>query len=281
MHRRGERGVREWKRAQAAALDDAARAKAGAKVREWQKRLKDHIDKNDLKRLPYRESITIRSTGPSSRRPRPDGEPSTPPRSTPSSPATPDLDRPGAAIASMPNTRSAVGRAAVRTFDLIGQVHQIPTGAAKVPLKAVSTKRYLGQYRYLPGGKPVDLSIATGRPDLEGTIAHEFGHYLDQRVLGTAGSELTSAPDGPMRRVFDAITQTKTHAELQSTGDAYLLHPAEVWARASGQWIATRTADAEMLDAIAQLRALPASSADRVSQWTAIEFGPSRKRSMA
>lgn len=55
-----ERGVRRWKRADAVALDDQATAKARAKVSEWQGRLREHIEANDLKRLPYRESLGAR-----------------------------------------------------------------------------------------------------------------------------------------------------------------------------------------------------------------------------
>lgn len=55
--RRLERGVREWKRVEAAALDDQARARARAKVREWQGRLKTHVDTNNLKRQRSREQI--------------------------------------------------------------------------------------------------------------------------------------------------------------------------------------------------------------------------------
>lgn len=55
--RRLERGVREWKRVEAAALDDQARAKAKAKVREWQGRLKTHVEANELKRQRARERI--------------------------------------------------------------------------------------------------------------------------------------------------------------------------------------------------------------------------------
>lgn len=53
-----ERGVRHWKRREAAALDPSAKRQAQAKVREWQSRLKTHVDDNDLKRLRYREQIT-------------------------------------------------------------------------------------------------------------------------------------------------------------------------------------------------------------------------------
>ena len=52
-----ERGVRAWKLRQAAALDDAASKAAGAKVRDWQARLREHVVANGLKRLSDREQI--------------------------------------------------------------------------------------------------------------------------------------------------------------------------------------------------------------------------------
>jgi hypothetical protein len=52
-----ERGVREWKRREAASLDDLAAGKARAKVGEWQARLREHTAANDLRRLSYREQI--------------------------------------------------------------------------------------------------------------------------------------------------------------------------------------------------------------------------------
>lgn len=55
--RRLERGVRQWRRREAVALDDLATQKAARKRREWQSRLKIHVDQNDLKRLRYREAI--------------------------------------------------------------------------------------------------------------------------------------------------------------------------------------------------------------------------------
>ena len=52
-----ERGLRQWKMREAVALDDAAAARAAAKVSEWRSRLTQHIEANDLKRLRYREQI--------------------------------------------------------------------------------------------------------------------------------------------------------------------------------------------------------------------------------
>lgn len=55
-----ERGVRRWRRVEAAALDDAAAKAARAKAREWQLRLRQHVDGTGLKRLPHRERLGAR-----------------------------------------------------------------------------------------------------------------------------------------------------------------------------------------------------------------------------
>jgi hypothetical protein len=52
-----ERKIREWKRRQAVALDDAAARRAGQKVRDWQAALREHVDLHDLQRLRRREQI--------------------------------------------------------------------------------------------------------------------------------------------------------------------------------------------------------------------------------
>lgn len=54
-----ERKVREWKRREALALDDAAAAKARGKVREWQGALRGHVREHDLKRLRRREQTGV------------------------------------------------------------------------------------------------------------------------------------------------------------------------------------------------------------------------------
>lgn len=53
-----ERHVREWKRRQAVALDEPARRKAGAKVRQWQAEARRNVAETGTKRLAVREQIT-------------------------------------------------------------------------------------------------------------------------------------------------------------------------------------------------------------------------------
>lgn len=54
-----ERHIRAWKRRQAAGMDDAARRAAGAKVRQWQAAMREHVAAHEhLRRKPAREQIT-------------------------------------------------------------------------------------------------------------------------------------------------------------------------------------------------------------------------------
>ncbi len=55
--RRLERGVRQWKRREVVAITPDADALAKRKQAEWQARLRQHVEANDLKRLRYREQI--------------------------------------------------------------------------------------------------------------------------------------------------------------------------------------------------------------------------------
>lgn len=56
--RRLERSVREWKRREAVAVTPEAKAKARAKVREWQGRIAEHTRATGLPRKRNRESLT-------------------------------------------------------------------------------------------------------------------------------------------------------------------------------------------------------------------------------
>lgn len=54
-----ERNLRHWKRRQAVAVTPEAKRKADAKVRDWQKRIRDHVDATGLPRKPRRESLDV------------------------------------------------------------------------------------------------------------------------------------------------------------------------------------------------------------------------------
>ena len=53
-----ERHIRAWKRRAAAAIDEASRARANAKVRDWQKAAREHVAAHEhIRRKPQREQI--------------------------------------------------------------------------------------------------------------------------------------------------------------------------------------------------------------------------------
>lgn len=55
-----ERGIRRWKRRQAIAEGEQELRMATAKVKEWQARMRDHLDKNpQLRRNPKREKLMV------------------------------------------------------------------------------------------------------------------------------------------------------------------------------------------------------------------------------
>ncbi len=58
--RRLERGVRQWKQRAAASLDDDTRRQCERRARDWQARLREHVQANDLKRQPARERLGAR-----------------------------------------------------------------------------------------------------------------------------------------------------------------------------------------------------------------------------
>jgi hypothetical protein len=63
-----ERHIRRWKRVAAAAMNDDARRAANAKVREWQKAMREHLAAHEhLRRKPEREQVQTATTQPPAR----------------------------------------------------------------------------------------------------------------------------------------------------------------------------------------------------------------------
>lgn len=64
-----ERTIRNWKRREAAALDDASKFAARRKVRDWQKKAKAHVDSTGQLRKNYREQLSFSDGSRATRRP--------------------------------------------------------------------------------------------------------------------------------------------------------------------------------------------------------------------
>lgn len=277
-----ERGVRRWKRHQAVAITPEAKRLAAAKVRQWQGRLRGHLDDPAwsrtpaaAKRLRYREQIRTAGT---------------------SLPATPPVTRvPPVSKVNLPDPstmlrpdQAATVRDAADVLEIIGQLHTLPTSAAAVDFNAAVNLRVtsgaLGQFKYLQNprtgqilGRAIDIDVTGDRRRF--TIAHEFGHYLDLEAIGPAGTEASgkAAITAKWRDAVENSPPVKNLRQLATSGkvtdrernflEGYLLSPEELWARSYSQWVAVRSGDPDLLAAVT-------AQVAQGTQWTEREFGP-------
>lgn len=160
-------------------------------------------------------------------------------------------------------------------LDAIAKVHGLP-GDAK-PLALVGRKSIKGgstQGTY-SGAGTIELN-ATGSHTAT-TLAHEIGHWIDNRILAGGLKFGSENPDQHMKGVMDAIKATDSYKELKGfqskskhtyisdTGKeittpisashvAYLLKDREAFARAYAQYIAHRSGDPEMKQQVEKIR---------------------------
>lgn len=277
--RRLERGVRQWKRREAVALDDNAARIARGHVQQWQGRLKTHVEDNDLKRLRYREQlhgpVTPDGWKPPKNAPKPRPPVVRTPKTTPTTKAR-------AAISTMPvANRSDVGRGVSHALDNIEKVHTIPAGTIKVPVRSSDTKGEYGSFAFsLSRHEPVRININRTGDHKASTFTHEFGHYLDHQ-MGDKGW-LTKSNDPTIaawKAAIDASPSTQKLRNGRIMGEPrfnkdidYYLLTNEQWARSYAQWVALRSGDAGMLGEMNKIRRSRGPRA--LSQWPDDEFEP-------
>lgn len=273
-----ERGIRQWRRREAAAIDEQAAKRARARRREWEERLTRHVDTHDLKRLRYREQLRSLSTArPEPRRRPPAPKPPVEQLSAaivPDPPAlAPVTTNASTVVSTMPGPKSRVGKEVRRSLDAIEKVHAIPEGLPPVPVKDSRARAY-GSYSWFLNGRPEEILVRGTGDHKATTFAHEYGHYLDHQ-LG-AGKWLTRQDDPHVNAWKKAVDGSESVKELRampvSKQTRYYLSTRELWARAYAQWVALRSGDTGMQ---AELSLIRNDSGPRgLSQWTAAEFKP-------
>jgi hypothetical protein len=275
--RRLERGIRQWRRREAVAVDDRSRQVARAHRLEWEGKLSRHVQTNDLKRLRYRE----RPAGPNLEPPfraRPSRapiapRPTRPTRPTGSNPVT--LVEPSRVISSRPAPgRSDVGRSVDNALGRIGRLHRVPDTLAHLPVRASDAQSYFGAYHFTPTS-PGHIDVARHGDHKALTFAHEFGHYLDHQLLSGSAGTWGSASDAPaMAGWRDAIDRSAATKALQGMPSdrlsRYYLRRDEQWARSYAQWVAVRSGDTEMIDEAAAITKVVGARGH--SQWAEADF---------
>jgi hypothetical protein len=171
-------------------------------------------------------------------------------------------------------TRGALARDIKEVLALIDQVHgdgKLP----KIPVRLDSATRRNGAYISWQDGRAeaIALSRKGTRPRL--TIAHEIGHFLDHQALGFAGRfDHTGEFWADWK---EAVKGSEAVRELQNLPSnrhrSYLLEWRELWARSYSQYIAAKSGDSGMLEAIGKIRE-NGIGGDRFSQWSEEDFKP-------
>ena len=151
-------------------------------------------------------------------------------------------------------------------------------------------------------GIPKSLDVNTHRDFARSamlTFVHEIGHFLDLAALGTAGAFSTLAGDALLdgwRNAVEATLAVQTlrhrigagsvviqtpHGPVEETvGDrhvAYLLGYDELWARSYAQYVAERSMDATLMDALDLTRTPAPLGQLYPAQWGTDDFAPVAK----
>jgi len=150
-------------------------------------------------------------------------------------------------------------------LDAIGQVHGLSSGAP-ISVREVTRGSRLGTYDYdFRTGKPKRIDIKTSSNEVELTLVHEIGHYIDHQVLpkkdfGDNVFRSLQARDEFMGEWRDAvngsraITAIRNQREQEPAYADYLLMPQEQWARSYAQYIATQSQNPTLLAQINKYR---------------------------
>lgn len=282
-----ERGVKRWRRREAAALTPAEAKLARAKAREWGERLRAHEATHGLKRQPWRTSAG--------------GTRQLPP--LPDYVARPAA-RPAAKRAAKPTTgRKTFGKITpglrASTYDQPMETFKWVGYSDEWVERARSTLRAMDSIGVLPEG--VDfLGDETGRrrngayvtgteqvllaKSANGnTIAHEVGHLIDCLFFSGRGYSSRNRTTKAWRDWHDTISETakmKQIAEAGRTGRiskewaAYASQDIEMWARSFAQWVAVRSEDPELLAEIRKAQKGEGPGGSIYMVWSDEDFAP-------
>jgi len=162
---------------------------------------------------------------------------------------------------------------------LVDSVH----GDGPLPDIVLSTrnmgKEITGAFAPFPSGWEIYIN---GRysPNIETTLAHEIGHWIDFGGLGSNGMPGTAIElGGKLKGWWNAIMDTPEVKNLnQYSGtyqivthiQKYLLNPQELWARSYAQYIGEKTQNKEILATMEMWR--NSSDYRQWRQWDPAEF---------
>jgi hypothetical protein len=189
------------------------------------------------------------------------------------------------AIGEVLNVAPLARRDVERGIALVERVHRIPEATPRLPVSSNPLRPGVaGEYKFLdtPIDRPDRLVVDPGGTDpwdLDATVVHELGHFVDHQALDFDGPGFASANDDELAAWRTAVDASPTIRSLTATRDRvpeadralydYLLDRREIFARAYAQWVALRAGDETVYLAIKTSRLGGASI-----QWGDEEFAP-------
>lgn len=165
---------------------------------------------------------------------------------------------------------SSVSKVVGEHLDSIDAVHSFPLGLPRdVPLGAVSDlgASTYGAVKIAYSGitrSAIDFRILLNRKladDVNNSVAHELGHFLDAHAIGGSGrirltsirppkAEYPSKADPDYQDWRDAVRASDAGAAMLDHGGAYYGSWHEIFARCYEQWIAVRSGNGKLLEKI-------------------------------
>lgn len=175
-------------------------------------------------------------------------------------------------------------------LNVIGNVHEVPHNIPKVRVNIQVMEYGLWGYYKLGSGATREIGVNAYAPGPRMTVAHEYGHFLDHQLFGSGKPGLSgvathsnnqevkalmkvAAKSPEIKRLRAKLRDPMTpphHAEYI----AYLLMPAEIFARSYSQWVAQRSGDQSMRAELRDVRSTDRETHGYESQWSDANFYP-------
>jgi hypothetical protein len=190
-------------------------------------------------------------------------------------------------IVIVPPSRSRVLQAVARGMSVIGRLHLVPD-RVRCPVSVKRRARTQGTYDATP--PHIELHPQADHPLL--TLAHEIGHFLDNRCLHAVYRGWASEIDpdfGELHGCWENSQLLRDLLELQTRcrprlkglrGDLAYLDSLtalrELWACTYAQWIATKSGDPVLTSELVRHIQPTGSIADMpyTTQWEPDDFKP-------
>lgn len=175
-------------------------------------------------------------------------------------------------------------------LNVIGNVHEVPHNIPKVRVDVKVMEYGLWGYYKLDGSTTREIGVNSYAPGPRMTVAHEYGHFLDHQLFGNGKPGLNSlathsnspevkalmkaAARSPEIKRLRAKLRDPMTPEHHAEYIAYLLMPAEIFARSYAQWVAQRSGDARMRAELHDVRGADREMHGYESQWSDANFHP-------